>query len=373
MWPFKKTVPSARRNNRWTGGNVNLVLPPLPPEDVGAYGARFYDTKFPTHSVEETCLCIFEAPHFSRRYGSINRIDLFVTTMALRTEGGIVAIALWHLLDAGSSLCYYEHFFDPYSDRTLQHLKKLEQQSKLKLVMRDNQSGQTTGFWEFENNFQMGDFASLLTSVSQECPTAPFDDRIAEIKRDYTTEKLISMTREKVSLHQEISEMKDVTRDPILVVAREDVESMNTSPTVTILKHFLSSPDLAQAYRERVDIAFHGYDDVREELGEIPQVREFVQKLDEEFPYWIFFLTKSGQGLMCILHCFLLPHLKAEARAQRHPKQLEQLLLKRWFPAMNAVCEFAGTDEDDNKLLTERAIRYFTEGPFTDIPSRRAA
>ena len=196
MWPFtkKKSVPSGKRNNRWTGGDVHLVLPPLPPEDVGATGARFYDFEFQKHSGIEACLCIFEEPEWALQYGGIKRIDLHVTNMVLRADSGLVAIALWHLLDAGESLCHYEHFLDPLSKPTLQSLRAMEQQSRLKLVMRDNLSGETTGFWEFDNNFQMAEFASLPATAYEGDEVGSFEDRVAEIRRDYTTEQLIAMS-----------------------------------------------------------------------------------------------------------------------------------------------------------------------------------
>ena len=194
MWPFeKKSVPTGRRDNRWTGGDVNLVLPPLPAEDVGAYGARFYDNGFQKHSGVETWLCIFEEPEWAAQYGRIKRLDLYVTNMAVNTDSGPVAIALWNLLDAGTSLCHYEHFLDPLSGPTLKSLRTMEGQSRLKLVMRDNHSGETTGFWEFDNNFQMGDFASKLAEAFNGIEVGSFDDRVEDAKRKYTTEQLIAM------------------------------------------------------------------------------------------------------------------------------------------------------------------------------------
>jgi len=194
MWPFKnKNDSPERRNNRWTGGDIHLLLPPLPPEDIGAYGARFYVNEFQKHSGVETCLCLFEEPEWAEQYGRIKAIDLNVTNMAVNTGGGPVAISLWNLLDAGSSLCHYEHYLDPLNEPTLQSLRNLEKQSRLKLVMRGNRSGTTTGFWEFNNNFQMGDFATSLADACAGKAAAPFDDRVAAIKSEYTTEQLIEM------------------------------------------------------------------------------------------------------------------------------------------------------------------------------------
>ena len=61
--------------------------------------------------------------------------------------------------------------------------------------MRDNQTGETTGFWEFDNNYQMGDFASSLSAIEGGNAVASFDDRVAEIKDRYSTEQLVAMTQ----------------------------------------------------------------------------------------------------------------------------------------------------------------------------------
>lgn len=153
---------------------------------------------------------------------------------------------------------------------------------------------------------------------------------------------------------------------PCLVISREEVESSDTTRVLEFLTQFTKDPELARAYREQVDISFFGYDDIDVELCEIPQVREFVHSLDARFPYWLFLLSKGGLGLQCILYCFLLPSLTDKGKAEHHPKQLEQLLVNRWFPAMNAISEFAGLSEGEIEDLTNRAIRYFTEGPWVD-------
>jgi hypothetical protein len=79
------------------------------------------------------------------------------------------------------------------------------------------------------------------------------------------------------------------------------------------------SPKTARHFAESVDIAFHGYDDIALELFEMPEVRSFVAKLDEKFPYWFFFLSKHNLGLQCVLLCFLPPSLTETARAEVFP------------------------------------------------------
>jgi hypothetical protein len=109
-------------------------------------------------------------------------------------------------------------------------------------------------------------------------------------------------------------------------------------------------------------VAFHGYDQDSRELFEIPEVREYVSALDSQFPFWLFFLTKFGLGLQCIMLCFMPPYLTEKARETIHPQRLDDLLSIRWFPAMNRVCELVGFTERQIESLTNGVVDYFING-----------
>lgn len=152
---------------------------------------------------------------------------------------------------------------------------------------------------------------------------------------------------------------------PIIVVSREEVVAKDMSSVLETLRALLASPEAALSYFETVDIAFHGYNDWREELFEIQEVREFVYALDEQFPYWLFFLDKTALGLQCIAHCFLPPFLTPEAKQKIFPERLNQLLTTHWFPAMNYVCEAVGFTKEQIETLTDRSVEYLLGGPIT--------
>lgn len=134
-----------------------------------------------------------------------------------------------------------------------------------------------------------------------------------------------------------------------------------------MLSALLATPGAAREHFEKVDIAFYGYDDDTRELFEIPEVRNFVFKLDEAFPYWFYFLSKNALGLHAILLCFLPPYLTAEAKARIFPERLQPLLLERWFPAMNYVCELVEMPEEEIERLTNRVMSYIAKGRLPDI------
>lgn len=153
--------------------------------------------------------------------------------------------------------------------------------------------------------------------------------------------------------------------DPlIIVIGKSEVEHLDTSAAMSVLSKLYESPQTARAFLERVDIAFHGYDQNPHELFEIAAVREFVYALDKQFPYWLYFLSKHWLGLQCIVYCFLPPFLTAEARGVVFPSQINDLLTRRWFPAMADMCELTGFSNEQVEELVNRAVQYITEGRF---------
>jgi hypothetical protein len=152
--------------------------------------------------------------------------------------------------------------------------------------------------------------------------------------------------------------------DPVIItISREEVEALQTSSVMSVLRSCLVSTQRVLALFEKLDVAFHGYNDDPRELCEIPEVREYVSVLDCQFPYWLFFLTKQGLGLQCIMYCFMPPYLSEEGRRTILPRKLDELLSKRWFPAMNQLCMAVDFSEQQIQELTTSVVNYFINGP----------
>jgi hypothetical protein len=138
-----------------------------------------------------------------------------------------------------------------------------------------------------------------------------------------------------------------------------------------ILRSCLVSTERMLGFFERIDVLFHGYDDDTRELCEIDAVREYVSLLDSEFPYWLFFFTKEGLGLQCIMYCLMPPYLSEEGRRTILPRKLDELLSNRWFPAMDQICLAVGFSEPQIEDLTNRTIDYFVNGPSRTFAAPR--
>ena len=152
-----------------------------------------------------------------------------------------------------------------------------------------------------------------------------------------------------------------------IVISRKDIQQVDINSTLSSLKQLLN-PEAAIRYCERVDIGVHGYDDYAGELNELPEVRDFVHKLDAEFPYWCYFLSKRALGLGFIFSCFCPPFLNPEARERVWVERIGGYLTKRGFPAMNRICAAAGCSEAEIERMTNRVMKYITDGPDRSEP-----
>jgi hypothetical protein len=149
----------------------------------------------------------------------------------------------------------------------------------------------------------------------------------------------------------------------LINISRDEVLRQDIRGPLTMLNHLIGSRENIRTNMLNVDASFSGYENTREELFEIPQVRDYVHSLDAQFPFWLCFLSRHFTGLQCLAYCHLLPYLKPEARAKSHPQQLAELVENRWGPALFQICSAAGHTETEADALLESAMEYFASGP----------
>jgi len=149
-----------------------------------------------------------------------------------------------------------------------------------------------------------------------------------------------------------------------VIISRDDIEAADITAPLNTLSRLLDR-DVALRFREGVDIGIHGYDSDVRELYEIPEVRDYIRKLDEKFPYWCYFLSTKARGLAWVVSCFCPPHLTPKTKAEIWPKRIGDYLERRGFPAMNRMCEITGVSESEIQKMSERILGYFFTGPET--------
>jgi hypothetical protein len=150
-----------------------------------------------------------------------------------------------------------------------------------------------------------------------------------------------------------------------ITISKESIINNDFTEPMNILRQLTSSKSVIEYFRERVDISFDGYNNTREELYEIPEIRNYVSELDNLFPYWLYFLSKNSSGLLVIIKCFLLPFLKPDAEQEINGKKLQDYLEQRGFLAMNHLCELTNISEQEKIEMTNRLVNYLSKNQST--------
>lgn len=172
---------------------MNLVGLPLAPAEIGRCSAMFSAAVFDKRIGDEWFLCLLDDPEWALRYGTIREVTMFASTFAVITAAGPLPMVMWRFVRGSETFMHREHYIDAMHEPARAMLRKIEAQLRLKVVLRDNRSGETTGFWEFDNNFEMGEVAEKMAKACAGLRTGPFDERIALVQREYSIEALIAL------------------------------------------------------------------------------------------------------------------------------------------------------------------------------------
>ena len=146
-----------------------------------------------------------------------------------------------------------------------------------------------------------------------------------------------------------------------LVISKQDVLQMNTQTYVDILNNLITDRYIVNKFRNRVDIAFEGYDTDPREIFEVAEIRKFVRQLDDVWPYWFFFLTKDTSALMALPLCLCNFTKIGPGRTQIDPGCMYEFVTKH-FHHSNLLFEKFNIPHDINATMTAEVIQYFRLG-----------
>lgn len=133
----------------------------------------------------------------------------------------------------------------------------------------------------------------------------------------------------------------------VLLIPRMNVMNQNITEEIELLQQLIKTPKIAKYFQGKIDIVFDGFQNIKDELWDIKEVKDFVNKLDLEFPYWLYFL--SDETLLYFIEC-LLKDYRTDCNV------INDYLFGRGFPAMNYISDFAL----DNEIhLTRRVQKCF--------------
>jgi hypothetical protein len=136
-----------------------------------------------------------------------------------------------------------------------------------------------------------------------------------------------------------INDLQPGVHDPVvLLVSRLSIESCDIAPVLNGLRLLSATCEDAWLYREQLAIVFDGYEDDPHELVDLPEIRNFVRKLDVVWPYWAFFMNQLDSTISLWLACLCGRAYPGAGQVEIDVETLVTVL-KNGFDGMNLLFE----------------------------------
>ena len=149
----------------------------------------------------------------------------------------------------------------------------------------------------------------------------------------------------------------------ILIIQRQDVEALNLAPYLSPLKMILKDRDAIIRRRQDVRPCVAGYNEDPRELCQIPEVRTFIARMDEEMPSWFYFIDPACGFMSVLLGCQSpladVVSLRFTAAGVCYSRKNVENFLRRHFAKLNAFLDCHHLD-DANCTVNKQIVGSVT-------------
>jgi hypothetical protein len=130
----------------------------------------------------------------------------------------------------------------------------------------------------------------------------------------------------------------------VLMASRAEVEAGDTSYAQATLGKLLK-PENAVRMKGRLIFGIKGYDDDPRDLWEIDDVRQWMKRLDEQFPYWFYFMDLGPQTTMPLIVFSLCKFEKVPGGKRIPPEELKRFMSSHVAPMHGLSTTLGETQE----------------------------
>lgn len=146
-----------------------------------------------------------------------------------------------------------------------------------------------------------------------------------------------------------------ISEPVFLMFSRRQVETSDIDEPLLFLRGLTADPRAALEYCGRISLIVDGYNDDPREIFEVPEVRAFIKNIDQQWPYWFFFLSQVDDSIKMLESCLCDTIEVIPGVASIDLEQMERSLA-RHFGAMNRFCEALNVPEEKIVEISEGII-----------------
>lgn len=184
-----------RKENCWTLGTRNFVLPALPADMRGRNGCKLHQMTFDASIGEEICAVYFEEPKYTDQFRRIHPFNLIAHSGLARTPHGVVAFIVWQIAAQSHQEVLMEQFLNPNNIGTIRLVASAANQTHFKLLVINNHTAEVAAFVDFENVFQFGRLASAMALAIGHEPEGDFAAASQHLMDTTTVQQLLVLSQ----------------------------------------------------------------------------------------------------------------------------------------------------------------------------------
>jgi hypothetical protein len=155
----------------------------------------------------------------------------------------------------------------------------------------------------------------------------------------------------------------------VLYASRAEVEAADIDHALSALNKLLN-PEVAQRLKGRLIFEIRGYEDDPRDLWEIPEVRAWMQALDQAFPHWFYFMNVGSRSTLAFIAFSLCTFKKVPNGKIIPPDELQRFLIFH-LRTMSVLSKQLGESSSENDRRTVEIGRFFflkNEPPDKSVP-----
>jgi hypothetical protein len=184
-----------QKENRWTHGIKNFVLPDLPADLKGRHGCKLHRMTFDTSIGEEICAVYMEDPNFVDQFREVVPFNLIAHSGLARTPHGVVAFIVWQIAAYSPQEVLIEQFLNPHSIVTIRLVASAANQSHFKLLVINNRTTEVAAFVDFENVFRFDRLVSAMALAIGHEPEGDFAAASQHVMNTMTVQQLLVVSQ----------------------------------------------------------------------------------------------------------------------------------------------------------------------------------
>lgn len=142
-------------------------------------------------------------------------------------------------------------------------------------------------------------------------------------------------------------------------VSKADVENGDINPTLQQLNRLIAGKGTVQKYRDSLLFDIDGYEGGPKSLIEIREVQNFMAKLDKEWPYWFYFLSKDDDSLEFILFSVCPHYRKSSSSAWRVQRERFWKFMSEHYAALEQMFRLAEVSPEERGTFRDEINVYF--------------